>query len=107
MGKRIDLRSRVDEATVASTPTMWDPKIARAVIQRREQQAARSPEHPASGTELIQARLAEARARQEAEARPSCRATALDFLLPPAPITDHPTDRTIPARSNAAQRCPD
>ena len=68
MGKRIDLRSRVDEVTVASAPTMWDPKIARAVIQRREQQAARSPEHPACGTELIQTRLAEARARQEAEA---------------------------------------
>jgi len=59
----------VDEATVASAPTTWDSKIARAVIQRREQQMInRSPEYPASGTELIQARLAEARARQEAKA---------------------------------------
>ena len=69
MRRRIDLSSRVDEATVASAPMAWDPKIARAVIQRREQQlVARSPEYPASGTELIQARLAEARARQEAKA---------------------------------------
>lgn len=69
MGRRIDLTSRLDEATGASAPTAWDPKIARAVIRRREQfLAARSPEGPAGDTELIQARLAEARARQEAEA---------------------------------------
>jgi hypothetical protein len=68
MGRRIDLNSRLDEATHA-LPTDWDPGIARALMRRREQTlATRAPEHPASGTELIQARLAEARARQEAEA---------------------------------------
>ena len=68
MAKRIDIRSRVDEATDGSIPRSWDPAISLAVIRRREQQLVdREPEHPASGTELIQARLAEARTRQEAE----------------------------------------
>ena len=70
MRRRIDLSSRVDEATVASAP--MDPIMARAVIQRREQQlqrwVSRSPEHPASGTERLQGRLTDARSRQEAEA---------------------------------------
>lgn len=67
MGKRIDLGTRLDEATRA-LPTDWDPGIARAVIRRRhERMATDAPDYPATGTELIQARLAEARARQEAE----------------------------------------
>jgi hypothetical protein len=69
MRKHIDLRSRVDAATPSSAPTVWDPKIARALRRRRDQQLeGRSPDRPASGTELIQARLAEARARREAKA---------------------------------------
>lgn len=73
MARRIDLTSRVAEATADAAPTVWDPKIARALIQRRQQQLSdrsdKSVDHPASGTELVQARLAEARARLEAEAR--------------------------------------
>ena len=69
MAKRIDLSSRVDEATTAYIPIGWDLKIARAMVERREQLLTdKSPEAPATGTELIQARLAEARARADAEA---------------------------------------
>jgi hypothetical protein len=69
MRRRIDLSSRVDEATVDSAPMAWDPKIARAVKRRREQHLAEKPsDRPATGTELIQARLAEARARQDTAA---------------------------------------
>ena len=69
MARRIDLSSRVDEAITEYLPMRWDPRIARAMIERREQNLTdRSPDAPASGTEMIQARLAEARARAEAEA---------------------------------------
>ncbi len=67
MGKQSDLSSRLDEVT-QGLPTDWDPGIARAVMQRRDRRMATdTPDHPATGTELIQARLAEARARREAE----------------------------------------
>jgi hypothetical protein len=69
MRRRTDLSSRVDEVTHTSAPMTWDPKIAQAVLLRRQRHmAVKAPEDAASGTETIQARLAEARARQEADA---------------------------------------
>ena len=69
MRRRIDLTSRLDDVTISSAPRTWDPKIAQAVLERRKRHlAVKTSEGAASGTERIQARLAEARARQEAEA---------------------------------------
>lgn len=62
------IRDRKSASATGSAPPKeaLDLSLRRAIELRREQQLATltEPEFPASGTELVSARLAEARARQ-------------------------------------------
>ncbi len=68
MSRHNDLGARVDQATGALGELAWDPKITRALMERRRRHLAERSALEAPGdTATIQARLAEARARQAAE----------------------------------------
>ena len=72
MTRHKDLQARLEQATGAAIVPAWDPKMERAVRERRQQRMAERGHDPASGdTDLIQTRLAEARARQREEERAS------------------------------------
>lgn len=68
MTRQKDLHERLDQATGAIVTPAWDPKMERAVRERRQQRMEERGVDPTTGdTDLIQRRLAEGRARQRAE----------------------------------------
>lgn len=68
MTRQNDLHARLDQATGAAAAPAWDPKIERAVRERRQQRMEeRGHDLGAGDTDLIQQRLAEARAREREE----------------------------------------
>lgn len=70
MTRQKDLHERLDQATGAAIVPAWDPRMERAVRQRRQQRMAERGHGSSAGdTDLIQARLAEARAQEREGAR--------------------------------------